>query len=299
MMELLAASIVSLLAGGAAGYALSANRRHPTCAASGTGIVPPGAWREDESSFCVATYNIHRGRGTDGRRDLRRIARVLRGVDIAGLQEVGCPLVGRRIVRPGAPDVQRVASMLDMGWLFMPGQTFWHRARYGNGMLSRIPIVDWYREPLIDSEGCKFRTLTEARTRIAGVECAILVTHISKRADQATQLRRVIDRFLMHKTAVLVGDFNATPSQPILRELIDSGFATDAIGESLGQADDPQRIDWVLTRGLRVIDCEVEPVGASDHPCYRVRVSVPTLASVSSRGTDADRSGAASLLAVE
>ena len=39
-------------------------------------------------SFTIGTYNIHRSRGTDGRRDLDRIAEVIKDCDIVGLQEV-------------------------------------------------------------------------------------------------------------------------------------------------------------------------------------------------------------------
>jgi len=40
------------------------------------------------ASFTIGTYNIHRSRGTDGRRDLNRIAEVIKDCDIVGLQEV-------------------------------------------------------------------------------------------------------------------------------------------------------------------------------------------------------------------
>ena len=39
-------------------------------------------------SVIIGTYNIHRSRGTDGRRDLNRIAEVIKDCDIVGLQEV-------------------------------------------------------------------------------------------------------------------------------------------------------------------------------------------------------------------
>lgn len=36
----------------------------------------------------LVTYNIHYGKGQDGRFDLKRIADAVRGADIIGLQEV-------------------------------------------------------------------------------------------------------------------------------------------------------------------------------------------------------------------
>ena len=45
-------------------------------------------WETEAGSFTVGTYNIHRGRGLDGKRNLARIARMIEGCDVVGLQEV-------------------------------------------------------------------------------------------------------------------------------------------------------------------------------------------------------------------
>ena len=80
--------------------------------------------------------------------------------------------------------------MLDMGWLFLPGQSRWGRPSYGNGLLSRFPVREWYCEPLIDTNREKFRTLTVASLPMGAETCAMLVAHLSKRQDQESHLRR-------------------------------------------------------------------------------------------------------------
>ena len=42
----------------------------------------------EASVFTVGTFNIHRARGLDGRKDLARVAQVVGACDVTGLQEV-------------------------------------------------------------------------------------------------------------------------------------------------------------------------------------------------------------------
>lgn len=90
----------------------------------------------------LVSWNIHGGLGRDGRRDLERVASVLReiGCDVAALQEVG--------------DAQRRSSDADhaladhaahlarlLKWAVAYGPTLVHAGRpYGNAVLSRFPI---------------------------------------------------------------------------------------------------------------------------------------------------------------
>ncbi len=89
-------------------------------------------------SLTVASYNIHSGIGTDGRFSLARIAEVLREInaDIVALQEVG-DFRGRTssIQHP-----EELAEMLGMYMAFGPNVVRNGR-RYGNAVLSRIPIL--------------------------------------------------------------------------------------------------------------------------------------------------------------
>ena len=64
----------------------------------------------------VATYNIHRARGLDGRTRLERIAAVLASIDadIVALQEV----VGASPLKPG--QAAELGASLGMGWVMAP-----------------------------------------------------------------------------------------------------------------------------------------------------------------------------------
>jgi endonuclease/exonuclease/phosphatase family metal-dependent hydrolase len=84
----------------------------------------------------IVTYNIHKGRGMDGRVSIKRIADVLAQVDadIVALQEVFSTGDGRQ------GQVEEIAASLGLKSVF--GRTRQHLGRpYGNALLSRWPII--------------------------------------------------------------------------------------------------------------------------------------------------------------
>src|SRR6187431_2541696 len=83
----------------------------------------------------VATYNIHRGRGLDGRTRIERIAGVLASVDadIVALQEV----VGASPLKPG--QAAELGAALGMGWVMSPTRHL-RGALFGNVVLTRFPV---------------------------------------------------------------------------------------------------------------------------------------------------------------
>src|ERR1044072_2173428 len=85
-------------------------------------------------TFRIATYNIHKGRGMDGRVRIDRILRVLRAVeaDIVTLQEV----INHN---DRTPEEHQACYLADaLGYFDSGGETRKHRApAYGNVPLSR------------------------------------------------------------------------------------------------------------------------------------------------------------------
>ena len=85
-------------------------------------------------NFRIATYNIHKGRGMDGRTRIDRILRVLREVeaDIIALQEV----INHEKRSPEEHQACYLAEQL--GCFYSVGETRKHREGvYGNVTLSR------------------------------------------------------------------------------------------------------------------------------------------------------------------
>jgi endonuclease/exonuclease/phosphatase family metal-dependent hydrolase len=84
----------------------------------------------------IVTYNIHKGRGIDGRVSLKRIVDVLSELDadIIALQEIYA------VCDSHQGQVETIADKLDMHPAF--GRTRNHKGRpYGNAILTRWPIL--------------------------------------------------------------------------------------------------------------------------------------------------------------
>src|SRR6185436_15652170 len=94
-------------------------------------VVPPG-----RSTLRVATYNIHRCRGLDGRTRPERIAAVLRAThaDVIALQEV----VGAGPHSGG--HAEELGAALGMGWVMAAARQL-RGHHFGNAVLSRYPIA--------------------------------------------------------------------------------------------------------------------------------------------------------------
>jgi endonuclease/exonuclease/phosphatase family metal-dependent hydrolase len=251
-------------------YAAYAGRRTPVGPQQGTGI----SWPKDsqparKSRFRIATYNIRRGKGTDGIRDLNRTAQVLREADLIGLNEIaGPPLWGQ------ADQAEQLGQALKIGWLFAPNQYRWHRYHFGNGLLSRLDVSRWSSEPLVYDQATtrSFRNRLRAEILVGPQPITFIVTHLDRGQIRPVQLQSVLSDFVTHTPAVLVGDFNTTAADPVLVAFFADSNNVDALGQALGTADDRNRIDWIITRGLNVLSGGMEPAGVSDHPCYWVDV---------------------------
>ena len=98
----------------------------------------------------ILTFNIHHGRGTDGKLDLSRIAHIIEasGADVIGLNELD-----RNFLRRSAfvDQLQWLAKRLNMHAAFGATVTLPSLKRtprqYGNGLLSRFPIISHSNHP--------------------------------------------------------------------------------------------------------------------------------------------------------
>jgi len=154
----------------------------------------------------IATWNIHDAKGSDGRRDLARVAQVIGQLHapLVGLQEVSCG--------PGdACDVAELASSNGYRWHAVP--TFQRRhtdLTHGNALLTTLP-VDEIRIHDLSVPGREPRGALEARVRWGSQRLRVVVTHLGLRAGER---RRQVERLLGVITdddvaaTILLGDIN-------------------------------------------------------------------------------------------
>jgi endonuclease/exonuclease/phosphatase family metal-dependent hydrolase len=154
----------------------------------------------------VATYNIHRCRGLDGRTRPERIAEVLQGVDadVIALQEV----VGAGPRHDG--HAQELGAALGMGWAMAPTRLLRLHA-YGNVVLSRFPIVHHVRYDL-SWKTCEPRCCQRVDVDLGGRLLHLYNVHfgtaILERRVQAERLAGIVSDRRVTGPKVVLGDFN-------------------------------------------------------------------------------------------
>ena len=164
--------------------------------------MTPGAPR----TLRIATYNIHRCRGLDGRTRPHRIAEVLRAVngDIVAIQEVlGA---GPR----GTSHIEEIGAALGMGWVLAPARHL-RGHLFGNAVLSRFPIRQHLEHDLswkTCEPRCVQRVDVGVDSHVLHIYNVHLGTAILERRHQAQRLATIVgDRHVAGPKLVL-GDFN-------------------------------------------------------------------------------------------
>ncbi len=156
-------------------------------------------------SLRIASYNIHRAVGRDGRQQPERIAEVLHEVqaDVVALQEVGYR------AEPVGDVLDYLATATQARAI--EGATLRdERGPYGNGVLSRVPIASLDRLDLSFGDR-EPRGAIELALKVRGVEAQVIATHLGLRpGERRYQVDRILKR-LDASTAslqVVLGDFN-------------------------------------------------------------------------------------------
>lgn len=225
----------------------------------------------------VMTYNIHIGRGLDGKFDLERIAKVIKAceVDLVALQEVDV-----RTQRVGGVDqAAELARLTGMEVHFAKAMDV-RGGDYGVAVLSRLPIVQRRSHALPGAEGSEPRAAAEVRVRVGGEGgpvVAFVATHIDHQSEplrlrQLETLSKALADLGDDAPVIIGADLNALPDSRPLAALLASSWQ-DAAGKDAAPtfpADDPKRrIDYVLARPaskLRGVESRVvEEKVASDH----------------------------------
>lgn len=261
------------------GYTIS-DWKWPAGAANGSGLsggIPaPQKGRQTSRRFRVATFNIHGGCGTDGRVDLSRTAATLdQDFDFVGMNEVhdGNWTDSRS-------QAEQLGSLLNQGWLFAPTETTWSGTCFGQGVLSRLPVLKWRRVPFPRVRGNGFRNYVECQLPLnrsdSATHLTILVTHLDRRSDRQDQLRVIIQRFLeVPAPAILMGDLNSKRTEPQLIELTRMPGVVDCFGQMATGDLIRRRIDWIFARGLHCVTSNLELNDASDHPLGWAELELP------------------------
>lgn len=156
----------------------------------------------------IASYNIHCCRGTDGRVDAARVARVI--------GEIGCDTVGLQEVdnRPGdhheSMQLDFLADATQMQAL--AGHTIVrHEGHFGNALLTRRPVLA-VRRHVLSFQSREPRGAIDVDLDVAGRVVRVIVTHLgllpAERRFQVKMLLRLLHDTPAEQTVLVLGDIN-------------------------------------------------------------------------------------------
>jgi phospholipase D1/2 len=161
---------------------------------------------DDPNVLRIATWNIHDGVGSDGQRDLSRIAQVIGeiGAPVVALQEIGCGAEG-----DVACDTASVAEANGLMWRSVA--TRGHAAvRHGNALLSAHPLGA-PRVHDLSVAGREGRAALEVEVAWGQRRLRVVVTHLGLRAsERRQQVERLLGAVGDHQAdaTILLGDIN-------------------------------------------------------------------------------------------
>lgn len=232
----------------------------------------------NDRTLSLATFNIWHNQG-DWPARLPLIVAALRAqdADVIALQEV---LQDAAVDLPN--QARTLAEALGYHWIFHSVDDETKPRRYGNAVLTRLPILtsDWKKlEPLDD-----YRTAIRVRVVKGGKPVDVVVTHLAWQDDagpvRARQIADLLDWLPADGTPLVVmGDFNATQDDSGLAVLTGPDYVSALPRNSAATTLNPAKghpnrvIDHIFARapalspvGARVF--ATDPVGgeyASDH----------------------------------
>ena len=158
------------------------------------------------TSLRIATYNIHRCRGLDGRTRPERIIAVLSAIDadVVALQEVVG--AGPR----GGGHAEEIGAALGMGWI-MSSARLLRGHQFGNTVLSRFPITQ-HLEHDLSWKTCEPRRLQRVDVSVNGSTLHVYNVHLGtallERRHQAERLAAIVTDRHVSGPKIVLGDFN-------------------------------------------------------------------------------------------
>jgi endonuclease/exonuclease/phosphatase family metal-dependent hydrolase len=217
--------------------------------------MPDAHWK----NFRVATYNIHRCRGLDGRTNPKRIAEVIRaiGPDVIALQEV----IGAGPNSGG--QAEELGALLGMGWV-MASTRHLRGCLFGNVVLSRFPIRHHSQHDL-SWKTCEPRCAQRVDIAMGDDTLHLYNVHLGtaflERRHQAGRLSAILHDRRVGQPKIVLGDFNEWMK----------GLATSMLSERL------QSIDLRKHLSRKRTYPGVFPVVHLDHIYYDGKVEVEKL----------------------
>ena len=191
------------------------------------------------------------------------------GADVVGLNEMR----GAGVSEKYEAQVAILAEKTGMPYYYFAKAFDFPGGPYGNGILSRIPIVKAETIVIPDPQPRQYEGYYETRC-VLKVELengvTVLVSHFGLNPDEQENAVAMVVSKLKTEKCILMGDFNMTPDAPLLAPLFEK------MKDTAEQFDEPKlsfpsdkpdrKIDYIfVSPDLQVLEADIPAVVASDH----------------------------------
>ncbi len=232
------------------------------------------------ASFRLVNYNIHQAINTDGWVNPEAIAQAIEAQNpqVVVLQEVT-----RGWAISGSLDVAEwLSRRLGMPYLYAPAAD----GQFGNAVLSSVPVVEWFFEPLPRGGVPMARSFLRADVDLGvGEPVTIIATHLhhveGETGVRVPQVERLVEAWAENPRTIIAGDMNARPGEQDISIFETGGMlsAQDVAGDpelfTFSSTRPDRRIDWIFgSPDVTFSDFEIPQTTASDHLPLAVTVTV-------------------------
>lgn len=170
------------------------------------------------TTLAVASYNVHRCVGRDGRHDPGRVAKVIEELraDVVALQEVDF----RYHLRRGVDQLKFLAEATSLQSVWGP-VLYGPRGQYGNGLLTRHEVLE-VRGIDLSVPRHQRRGALDVDLLVHGTRVRVIAAHLGLGLNERQiQVRTLLQAIADHDgdPLILLGDFNEwrPPSRPLRR----------------------------------------------------------------------------------
>jgi endonuclease/exonuclease/phosphatase family metal-dependent hydrolase len=175
----------------------------------------------------LATWNIHKGIGTDGRYRLDRTIHVLKGLDadVVCLQEVDEGVARSR----GESQLERLSHELGYPYAALGLNVRVGGGGYGSATLSRLPMWDVHNVDLtVPLKKRRSALLTRVETGVPGgwlvANVHLGLLHLERKIQVRRLLTHILEDAERGKPIVIAGDWNEWGRRLVQGALRDAGF---------------------------------------------------------------------------
>lgn len=191
-------------------------------------------------------------------------------------------IVGLNEMRDSGPSddfqaqVKILSELTGMEYYYFAKAIEWDGNPYGNGFISKIPIISVETIPVPDPEIKGYYGYYETRCLLKAVlenGITVLVIHFGLNPDEQINAVNTVLEHITDKKCILMGDFNIEPDNEILNPIREKMFDTaDLIKGNIltFPSDKPDRkIDYIfVSPDFTVKSAEIPETVASDHRAH-------------------------------